>query len=853
MPAQPYVTVIIAASAPGRLVEDSVRSVRKQSSSEWEIVIVPTQDAGNYASLTQELSSGEAAKLGPSQLAVVRNPVPDIASAWNVGVQCSRAETILPIKAGDTLDSRAVGYIRDALKDHPAPFVYFDHRVKGSTEPKANKGMFHLPRLLRENYIDRALAVRRSTWTDADEWDFLAFGDSSWNFLLKLARQGYWGCYVPEVLVDLMPGSLEKAEHLVYNAPDPRIAVESLHPYFFAPEARVAVKRVWEPSICVVVQGGSDPPLDNQTVRDYQVLRNVNEQEAMEQSRAGSFLWLTGARPLRPHALEECIWGLRSAEWVTWTDTGEAPPPSVRKCAGPLGVSRWALQAEEAKRTGEVRRLPWRCREESRDSAGAPAWFNAGTENQTATTNGFEIPSPPPLEHLVAEFKPTLSGKLARRFGGISDWTKHPVDSAAKLIPSRFREGLGNVTVARTYDVDGTEAAKPDADGSKRVSEAVEYMPPPATAGRRRVAIWTPHFGAGGIEQALFELAGQFEPDSVESFLCATKSHDSAWLPLWRDRVTHLYDIRRLLPPEGLTAYAVSFARNWRPGAVLIHGLSELHALLGPLRSELPKGARLAVIHRGSEAERELFSGPLDWLPTIDHHVVSSEAAAKWLYEMTVPEESISVIPPSVDCERFDPKSVDAERWRERLGVDQKQRIVLFAGRLVEGNNPFRVLDITQRLREMRSEKGFHIVIAGDGPLQESLRSKVIARDLAADITLTGTVPDIDGLLAASAILILPGTQRDLPQIVLEALAMKLPVVARRGDSVAGILGGNCLALVGEDEEEDVAFARVVDELLGNPNRREELGGTGRELVESNYPVERSREAWKRWLASIAR
>jgi hypothetical protein len=46
MAAQPYVTVIIAASAPGPLVEDSVRSVRKQSSHEWEIVIVPTENAG---------------------------------------------------------------------------------------------------------------------------------------------------------------------------------------------------------------------------------------------------------------------------------------------------------------------------------------------------------------------------------------------------------------------------------------------------------------------------------------------------------------------------------------------------------------------------------------------------------------------------------------------------------------------------------------------------------------------------------------------------------------------------------------------------------------------------------------
>jgi SAM-dependent methyltransferase len=329
---------------------------------------------------------------------------------------------IIPLKAGDTLQPRAVEHIRDALLDHPAAFAFFDHNIKGSTEAKGNKGVFHLPRLLRENYIDRALAVRRDVWTDADDWDFLALGDSSWNYLLKLARQGYWGCYVPEVLADLMPGSIEKAEQLVYNAPDPRTAVELLHPYFFAPESRIAVKQIWEPSICVVIQGDSEPSLDNQTVRDFQVLRNVSEQEALEQSRAGNFLWLSDGRPLRPHAVEECIWGLRSAEWVTWSDTGEAPPPSVRKCAGPLGVSRWALQAEEARRTGEVRRLPWRCREDNHESASTMDRLLATAERETGNAGDFRIAAPPPPHHLVAESKSTLTGKLARRFGGFSEW-----------------------------------------------------------------------------------------------------------------------------------------------------------------------------------------------------------------------------------------------------------------------------------------------------------------------------------------------------------------------------------------------------------------------------------------------
>ena len=93
------------------------------------------------------------------------------------------------------------------------------------------------------------------------------------------------------------------------------------------------------PSICFVVRGAATPSFENQTVRDYQVLQNVDEHKSLRLTNAENFLWLSGTSGLRPQAAEECIWALRTAEWVTWRDTGEAPPPSLRECAGPLGVA----------------------------------------------------------------------------------------------------------------------------------------------------------------------------------------------------------------------------------------------------------------------------------------------------------------------------------------------------------------------------------------------------------------------------------------------------------------------------------------------------------------------------------
>src|SRR5690606_34228940 len=115
------------------------------------------------------------------------------------------------------------------------------------------------------------------------------------------------------------------------------------------------------PSICVIAAGGLAPDLSEQTLQDYQVLCVKTEAEALAGSGADAFLWLTSVGKLAPRALEECMWALQSADWVTWEDTGAAPAPSMRDVAGPLGLSRRALEWPEPKPGGTVRCLPWRC------------------------------------------------------------------------------------------------------------------------------------------------------------------------------------------------------------------------------------------------------------------------------------------------------------------------------------------------------------------------------------------------------------------------------------------------------------------------------------------------------------
>ena len=69
-------------------------------------------------------------------------------------------------------------------------------------------------------------------------------------------------------------------------------------------------------------------------------------------------------------------------------------------------------------------------------------------------------------------------------------------------------------------------------------------------------------------------------------------------------------------------------------------------------------------------------------------------------------------------------------------------------------------------------------MIVGDGPLRAQLEEMAHAYDLASRVRFLGHRDDVPRLMTAADIIILPSAYEGLPNVVLEAMRLRKPVIA---------------------------------------------------------------------------
>ena len=627
------------------------------------------------------------------------------------------------------------------------------------------------------------------------------------------------------------------------------------------PVDAVAVTR---PSICVVLRGGGAPSFANQTIQDYQCLANADEQEALDLSSADYFLWMTGDQPLRPHALEECIWALQAAEWVTWSDTGKAPPPSLEDFAGPLGVARATLEESEAGRTGQVRALPWRCRlEEPAPRADPLAALPPAHPRAPLISDlpaGLEVQPSWGSEHAEASAprlgSGTLTGRVLKHLENAElldarSWKEHPLRSLARLVPLRWKERVNDWSGRRLFDLSFYLKFEPMSvliDG--RLCKHIPYRTPAPAPGRRRIALFTPNLGFGGAENVLLDFARQIDRSKFEIFLIATHADRAHLRQQWERATDHVYDLGRMLPIEQAVAAIYSMALNWRWDVLVVQNTLAAYSVLPALTEKMP-GLRVADILHNISDDWDVFLATTDVAHCIDRRVVISEAGREKLADLDYPEEHIRLIRNGVDLNRFDPARHRGDQVRGRLRLPGDTKILLFAGLLVPRKRPWLLARIDQFLQEEGSIADYHFVVAGDGPEAESLRARINREGRQSRFSLLGHVPDIAPLLAAASLLLVTSDEEGVPLVINEALAMQVAVVSTRVGAVDEALPPECGVLVDHDDLEAAEFASAIRDLLADDARRQEMGRAGRRFVEREFASANTHRQYRELIAEL--
>jgi glycosyltransferase involved in cell wall biosynthesis len=123
-----------------------------------------------------------------------------------------------------------------------------------------------------------------------------------------------------------------------------------------------------------------------------------------------------------------------------------------------------------------------------------------------------------------------------------------------------------------------------------------------------------------------------------------------------------------------------------------------------------------------------------------------------------------------------EPPSVDRAAVRAGFGWPPDASLVVFAGRLAPQkgvDDLIAAIDLVQYLLP-----ALRVLIVGDGPLRPQLEATAAAFRLGGIVRFTGHRDDVPQLLAAADLLVLPSLYEGLPNIVLEAMQLSLPVVA---------------------------------------------------------------------------
>jgi glycogen(starch) synthase len=243
---------------------------------------------------------------------------------------------------------------------------------------------------------------------------------------------------------------------------------------------------------------------------------------------------------------------------------------------------------------------------------------------------------------------------------------------------------------------------------------------------------------------------------------------------------------------------------------VTLHGLHLLRRTRGPARRAVERAVRAIV----ASADRTIC---------VSH--AEREEVASIVPETTL--ERVATIrnglplPPS-------PAEHNRERARAALGLSDGTCAALFAGQLEERKDPGTAVAAAAGARDAGAP--IELLVAGDGPLRAELE-----RRAAPGVRILGHRDDVEALLAAADVFVLPSRREGLSYAVLEAMGQGLAIVASDGPGNPEAVGAaGVLVRTGDID----GFARVLARLASDPAERARLGGLARERVASEFAAE---------------
>ena len=198
---------------------------------------------------------------------------------------------------------------------------------------------------------------------------------------------------------------------------------------------------------------------------------------------------------------------------------------------------------------------------------------------------------------------------------------------------------------------------------------------------------------------------------------------------------------------------------------------------------------------------------------------------------------------------------VDLRRFRPLLPLAQDPPVILAVGRLVEKKGLNYLIDACAMLRDQGVP--FQCLLVGGGPLRDQLCAQFTALGLEDSVALLGarTQEELVDIYRQATVFALPcvvlenGDRDGIPNVLVEAMSMGLPVVSTRISGIPELVDHERNGLLVPPRDAP-ALAAALHALLADPGQRRRLGAEAHRTVTERFDLAQNAERLEALFAS---
>ncbi len=347
-----------------------------------------------------------------------------------------------------------------------------------------------------------------------------------------------------------------------------------------------------------------------------------------------------------------------------------------------------------------------------------------------------------------------------------------------------------------------------------------------------KLCFFNSHKSWGGGEKWHFDVASRLAAKGYPVLVVTNKASElfsrvkQAGLPHTEVRISNASFLNPLKIIQ-----LVLFFRKEKVQTVILNLPSDLKAaglaakLAGVQKIIYRRGSAIPI--RDSAMNRFLFRSVVTGV------IANSEETKRTILQKNpnlFPRERIRVIYNGIDLQSF-----DAAQGQPLFTRDGDEVLLGNAGRLCRQKNQKFLIEVAEILKSKGLK--FKLLIAGNGELEEELKSLARQKGLEKEVVFLGFIEEMKRFMSSIDLFLLSSKWEGFGYVLVEAMATETPIVAFRSSSTPEVVVHCETGLLAQPNNYE-EFATRILELANHPEKRASLGNSGRRRVEELFDIQ---------------